>query len=146
MLKNSPESLDRGMEAFCYPSKVVEVIEPLAATRMPPPEVRMNAAAVSVLFDRPHYFRTRLNDPVRSPPAFLNLRIGSNEPVEQYWTTCVLLELFSEGFEMQQGLLRSLPFSRSSPSLSRVRFEINQQQNGTGTHTIRSQAAQPIQG
>jgi hypothetical protein len=42
--------------------------------------------------------------------------------------------------------LRPLPFSRSSPSLARIRFEINQQQNGAAAHTILSQAAQPIQG
>ena len=134
MVENPAESLDRGMKAFCYPSKVFEVIEPLATTRIPPPEVRMNAATVSVLFDRAHDFRARLNDPVGSPPAFLDLWIGANEPIEQYRFMRVFLELSPESFEMRKRLMRSFPFSRTSTSLSWVRFEINQQQDRAG-HT-----------
>jgi hypothetical protein len=97
--------------------------------------MRMNATSVLMLFDRPHNLRARLGNPVCPPIAFFDLRIRANKPIEQYSTARSLFELPSESFKMRQRSLRSIPFSRLPTSFPWVRFDIDQQQDGTTHHT-----------
>ena len=127
----SLEAFDCRLQALSRPVHIAQIVEPGGASAVPTPQMRVDAAVVVMDGDGFQDLRACLGDRLGSAPGLLNLRIGTEKPVELHPCAGPFFQSISQILESRQRLVRAAPSLVTAIRLALVGLEIDHKQNGT---------------